>query len=388
MARTNVRRRHSDLPHFESVARISSLPIVESGIHIAGNVYRKIKRSNSLMNWSLDTAEQSLAIATATAKPAIFALHGPITTIDQLLCKGIDIVEQRVPVVHLPPHLMYLNTRDYVNNKFVRPVLLRAGSVKQIGSQAANAAADRLDDALTVADKYVDHYLPADPSDKVVNEVNPSEPVSKTTRAIKHGARFSRKLQKRLTRRTLAEARALKEQGTECIHVLLYVVELIATDPKLALEKAKALWATLSEPEPENQARPATLEQLLVLLTRESARRLVHLVNGTASLAARTPRRLGHLLTRLSHQLLAIADASLKMTPLIGKSTNAANEQVSVIRDAIERLSAMTNLLLEKFAAFLAGRSSHQKATCAQNCQQNHNNHMSVISSPPINGIE
>lgn len=43
MARANVRRRHSDLPHFESVARISSLPIVESGIHIAGNVYRKIK---------------------------------------------------------------------------------------------------------------------------------------------------------------------------------------------------------------------------------------------------------------------------------------------------------------------------------------------------------
>lgn len=64
---------------------------------------------------------------------------------------------------------MYLNTREYVNNKFVRPVLLRAGSFKQIGSQAANAAADRFDDALTVADKYVDHYLPADPADNAVN---------------------------------------------------------------------------------------------------------------------------------------------------------------------------------------------------------------------------
>lgn len=61
---------------------------------------------------------------------------------------------------------MYLNTRDYVNKKIVKPVLMRAGSVKQIGSQAANAAADRLDGALTVADKYVDRYLPADPTDK------------------------------------------------------------------------------------------------------------------------------------------------------------------------------------------------------------------------------
>lgn len=58
------------------------------------------------MGWSLYTAEQSFAIATASAKPAIHALNGPITTIDQLLCKGIDIVEQRVPAVHLPPHLV------------------------------------------------------------------------------------------------------------------------------------------------------------------------------------------------------------------------------------------------------------------------------------------
>lgn len=64
-------------------------------------------------------------------------------------------------------------------------------------------------------------------------EVNFIEPVSKTKRTIKHGARFSRKLQRRLTRRTLVEARALKEQGTECIHVLLYVIELVRSGNRL-----------------------------------------------------------------------------------------------------------------------------------------------------------
>lgn len=53
------------------------------------------------------------------------------------------------------------------------------------------------------------------------------ETTSKTARTIQHGARFSRKLQRRLTRRTVAEARALKHQGTECIHVMLYVIELV-----------------------------------------------------------------------------------------------------------------------------------------------------------------
>ncbi|XP_076171783.1 lipid storage droplet-1 [Ptiloglossa arizonensis] len=387
MARANAERRHSDLPHFESVARISSLPIVENGIQIAGNVYSRIKRSNFLMCWSLDTAEQSFAIATASAKPAICALNGAITTIDQLLCKGIDIVEQRVPAVHLPPHLIYCNAREYVSNKLVRPVLMRAGSVKQIGSHAAIAAVDRLDDALTVADKYVDRYLPADPTDKVTDENTPPESVSKTTRTIKHGARFSRKLQKRLTRRTLAEARALKEQGTECIHVLFYVVELLATDPKLAYQKAKELWATLSLPEPENQARPTSLEQLLVLLTRESARRIVHLVNGTSTLAKRSPHDLGRILVNVSHQLLAVADATLKMLPLIGKK-DAAKVQVLAIRSAIQRLNETTNHLLEQLAAFLADRPTVSKVTHVQCYQQNHNNHMSMSSNPPINGIE
>lgn len=88
----------------------------------------------------------------------------------------------------------------------------------------------------------------------------------------------------------------------------------LATDPKLAYQKAKELWATLSLPEPENQARPTSLEQLLVLLTRESARRIVHLVNGTSTLAKRSPHDLGRILVNVSHQLLAVADATLKVS--------------------------------------------------------------------------
>ncbi|CAD1476176.1 unnamed protein product, partial [Heterotrigona itama] len=385
---TNVKRRHSDLPHFKSVTRISNFPIIEYSINIAGNAYARIKRSHSLVDWSLCTAENSLAIATASAKPitnAISVLNGPIATIDQLLCKGIDIVEQRVPAVHLPPHLMYRNAREYVNVKIVRPVLTRAESVKEIGNQAANAAADRLDGALTVADKYVDRYLPADVTDGV-DDVSSSEPVSKTKRTIKRGARLSKKLQHRLTRRTLAEARALKDQGTECIHILLYVVELLATDPKLAFQKAKELWKTLSLPEPENQARPTTLEQLLVLLTRESARRIVHLVNGTAALASKAPSSLARLLITVACQLSVVVDATLEMMSAIGKKI-LGRERISAIYTVIDRLNSIANRLLEQFAAFLAGRPTVSKVTNVEGHQQNHNNHTLVSSNPAVNGI-
>ncbi|XP_026669812.1 lipid storage droplets surface-binding protein 1 isoform X2 [Ceratina calcarata] len=389
MARTNVKRRQTGdlvrLESLESVARITSLPIVEHSMHIAGNVYDKLKKSNSLMNWSLCTAEQSFAIATAklSTRPVVYVLNGPIMTIDQLLCKGIDIVEQRVPSVHLPPYLMYYNAREYVDKKIVRPVLMRAGSVKDIGSQAASVAADTLDGALTVADKYVDRYLPADPTDKMTDAE--SGKISKATRTIKHGARLSRKLQKRLTRRTLAEARALKQQGTECIHVLLYVVELLATDPKLAYQKAKELWASLSLPEPENQARPQTLEQLMVLLTRESARRVVHLVNRTTVLAAKTPKNLGIVLTKVSHQLMEIAHSTFKMIPLIGKEDVYTG--ISMLRMSLERFNSTTNHLLEQLAGFLAGRpSSASKAPRVQARRQNNHLMGSNSNNPSING--
>lgn len=64
----------------------------------------------------------------------------------------------------------------------------------------------------------------------------------------------------------------------------------IVTDPKLALQKGKELWAELSKNEPENQARPKNVEELFVLVVRESARLVVHLINYSSMEITRLPR--------------------------------------------------------------------------------------------------
>lgn len=53
----------------------------------------------------------------------------------------------------------------------------------------------------------------------------------------------------------------------------------LASDPKQFMEKARAMWLELSKDEPENQVPPANLEQLIEMLVREFARRVVHLSN-------------------------------------------------------------------------------------------------------------
>lgn len=87
----------------------------------------------------------------------------------------------------------------------------------------------------------------------------------------------------------------------------------IATDPKLALQKGRELWASLSKDEPENQARPENLEQLIVLLTRESARRVVHLINYTSAGLAKLPVRVSHTLQVTTGKFLQIVDSLIKV---------------------------------------------------------------------------
>jgi perilipin-2 len=62
-----------------------------------------LQKSNSLVSWGLNTAEGSLQVAFETTLPAVIVLERPITLLDSLLCKGLDVVEERVPLVTLPP---------------------------------------------------------------------------------------------------------------------------------------------------------------------------------------------------------------------------------------------------------------------------------------------
>lgn len=68
--------------------------------------------------------------------------------------------------------MIYWNTKEYMSDRLVRPVIKRAESFKELGnavldSKVSNFAADRLDDFVDAADKYVERYLPEPNEDEV-----------------------------------------------------------------------------------------------------------------------------------------------------------------------------------------------------------------------------
>lgn len=79
------------------------------------------------------------------------------------------------------------------------------------------------------------------------------------------------------------------------------------------MEKARKLWDNLSLDEPENQARPASLEQLIVMLTRESARRVVHFVNFTRSAVEKLPVTISKGVNLTTRQCRTLLDQLVKV---------------------------------------------------------------------------
>lgn len=364
--------------HLESLDRIVSIPLVETSFKRIETIYGKVKNNNRIFNWYFETAESTIFAAYESVQPAVKLFEAPLKQLDGVMCKSLDLLEQRIPLVYLPPEMMYWNTKEYMSDHLVRPVLKRADSVKHIGNTVLESplttyAAQRLDEAFTVGDKFVDKYLVPIPGDQdqvdaVVDDDNNAGAANEkgAIKAIHHGQRFSRKLKRRLTQRTLAEARALKKQSKEAINILIYAAELIATDPKMALQKAKDLWDYLSEDEPENQARPISLEQLIVLLTRESARRLVHLVNFSAHIAANIPKTVSHTTTEVVHHIIYFNNRIISITKLDKVKNMSKEEAESLIKRALAfygSLQIISNAYLERLATFLSGRIEAEKVT-------------------------
>ncbi|XP_014273197.1 lipid storage droplets surface-binding protein 1 [Halyomorpha halys] len=338
------------LPKLKSIQRISKIPVLETSFNIATGIYGKLKHSNRLMQWGFGTVEDVTNFAIDTSFNALPMLELPLTVMDNIVCKGLDTVQQRVPAINYPPEKILTKTKSYVAENIVQPVLKRADSVKQLGLNGAELAATRIDTALDVADKYVDKYLP-DATDVDKNEVPDNSGASKRVQTIDHVNRLSRKLQRRLTKRTIAEAKALRRQGMDTAKIILKLTEMMIKDPKQFAANMKAVWAHLSEDEPENQIPPANLEQLIAMITRETARRFVHLTNFSVSTAYKLPGYTAHAIQFVTHETNKIINQLLKTIHLEGaKAVAVARAQIQLqnLNSAVREVQQLIENTLSK----------------------------------------
>lgn len=171
------------VPHLEVLDRVRNIPIVQSAIEKTGSTYSYVKDSHHLINWALNYAEAGLHYATATAAPIAVPIakkfEGSINTVDQKLCQGLDIVEQKVPIVKQPPTKIY-DAAKHVMNSSLQPTIEKLMSAKDSATTQATALKDisvnkaneilsthygsmavqGVDNTSVLVNRLLDHYFP------------------------------------------------------------------------------------------------------------------------------------------------------------------------------------------------------------------------------------
>ncbi|CAG2058479.1 unnamed protein product [Timema podura] len=146
-------------PHLECVDRVWKLPVVESAWNQSADLYGRVKGYNGMLNWTLSTAEATMQKAIEQAAPIAAPIakkfESPIHYVDQTLCKGINLVEEKVPIVKEPPQ------QDYGTGKaqsLKDLSLLKANEV--LSTHYGNMALSGFDSTAAIAEQYLDYYLP------------------------------------------------------------------------------------------------------------------------------------------------------------------------------------------------------------------------------------
>lgn len=154
----------------------------------------------------------------------------------------------------------------------------------------------------------------------------------------------------------------------------------ILTDPKQAFQKTQELWAYLSENEPGNQARPETLEQLVVLITRETARRMVHFINFTRNAMVNFPETLKKTQYAMMQQLVQITKALANLirtrpiTTRLNQELVAFQAKLSGIYDEVQNYATnrLVNNSLEEGGQSLALVPYHFPTSTSTNDDNDH----------------
>ncbi|XP_014485192.1 PREDICTED: lipid storage droplets surface-binding protein 2-like [Dinoponera quadriceps] len=104
----------TQVPHLVALDRVMGLPMVELALTKSAETYSRVKNFHRLMYGAFTTIEMSLNTATKLAKPIAMPiatrLGNQIHFVDDKLCRGLDKIEEKVPLVKEKPEQIVQDT--------------------------------------------------------------------------------------------------------------------------------------------------------------------------------------------------------------------------------------------------------------------------------------
>lgn len=170
MANTNSAETQTNGPQFQTINKLWEFPIISSAWTQSSGLYNRVKECSPLLNNALTTAESTVQFAAATASPTVQKFHAPLSMVDQTLTRGLNSLEQRVPIVKAEPAVLYEGAKSYITakvtdvrqNMSVRSLkdLAKEKANEVLNSRYGNIAFQGFTNSTFFAEQCIDHYLP------------------------------------------------------------------------------------------------------------------------------------------------------------------------------------------------------------------------------------
>ncbi|XP_019412534.1 PREDICTED: perilipin-3-like isoform X2 [Crocodylus porosus] len=124
-------------------SRVASLPLVSSAYDMVSAAYASTKDTHPYVRSVCDVAEKGVktlgAVAASGAQPLLAKLEPQISTANDYACKGLDKLEETLPILQQPTDKILSDTKDLVTSTVTGAKDALSSSVSAVSSRVTGA---------------------------------------------------------------------------------------------------------------------------------------------------------------------------------------------------------------------------------------------------------
>ncbi|XP_074795486.1 perilipin-3-like isoform X2 [Natator depressus] len=375
----------------ENIAnRVANLPLVSSAYDMVSTAYASTKENHPYIKSVCDVAEKGMKTITAAAvsgaQPILTKLEPQISTANEYACRGLDKLEEKLPILQQPTDQILSNTKDLVtatvtgakdavSNTMTGMVDMTKGAVQGsveltrsavtsgvntvMGSAVGQMVVSGMGAVLGKSEELVDHYLPMTDEElaKLATSVEGFEMASveqqrqQQSYFVRLGS-LSTKLRHRAYQHSLGKLRNAQRSTQEALSQLHQTIELIehakqGVDQKLrdGQEKLHQMWLEWSQKQPSQSKEMGSVqleveEQALAMsrsLTQQLQTTCLTLVSSLQGLPADLQDK-AQLVRHQVQELHASFSTASSFHDLTGSVLAQSRERVTKARKLVDEL--------------------------------------------------
>ncbi|NXQ18419.1 PLIN3 protein, partial [Peucedramus taeniatus] len=380
--------------------RVANLPLVSSAYDMVSSAYTCTKESHPYVRSVCDVAEKGVKTLTAAAvsgaQPLLTRLEPQISTANKFACKGLDKLEEKLPILQQPPQKIISDTKLLVTSTVTgaRDVLtstvagakdavtmssrvtgvmdMTKGAVqggveltRSAVSSGVNTVGQVVGSMLGKSEELVDHYLPMTDEElaKLATAVEGFEPEQQRQQQsyfVRLGS-LSTKVRHRALQHSLGKLQSARQSSQDLLAQLQRTLDLVeqlrqGVDQKLqgGQEKLQQLWLEWSKKQPgggKDQVPPEAVEsgtlsmlQGLSQQLQSSCQPLVSSLQGLPATVQDTAGQVRHNVEELRAALASVTSLQDVTEPVLARARSHATQARQLMDELVENVAFNTPL--------------------------------------------